>query len=446
MCQNASCFTLKGVFLNNLDHCVNCTRPWRVVRTASLRPPRLPIGGWLAVAVTCALAASPGAWALTDLSPYATVAVEHNSNVFARSPTDPPFAASGNTQLDDTLFRYLGGADLDLAWERDRLRLNLEAQHFNYNHFTALDHTEYKGSADFDWHLGPVVDGSLVYKQTRVMSPLQDTLSDQLELQTDKTATATVRVLVTPQWRFDVAPTWHQLASPLPQYPQFGLRETGGAVSLNYLGINKLTAGLRGDYTSGSYGHILGATDYHQTTEELTATYALTGFSSFDGQMGFTQRNSTLVNPADAQIVGGGGGFVGRTTAFTGSLGLTRQLSVKTAVNARIFREISSYTAGANSEIGTGGEAGVTWSPDVKFTFSLHYRQETQSIQGALVNDNGAVNRVDHLRAGEFYVKYHFTQWLTLRPYITRDSRSSNVVNVSYNATMVGVDLTARWL
>jgi hypothetical protein len=411
---------------------VICARPW-------LRAQR-------ALVLAFALAGSPGAWALTDLSPYATVAVEHNSNVFARSASDPPLAATGNTQLGDTLLRYLGGADLDIAWERDRLRLNAEGQHFNYDRFTELDHTEYKVSADFAWHLGPVVDGSLVYKQTHIMSPLQDTLSDQLELQTDRTGTATVRILITPKWRFDIAPAWHQLDTPLPQYPRFGLHETGGAVSLNYLGINKLTAGIRGEYTAGAYGHILGATDYHQTTEELTASYALTGLSSFDGQIGFTQRNSTLVNPADAQLVGGGGGFVGRTTAFTGSLGLTRKLSVKTAVNARVFREISSYTAGANSEIGTGGEAGVTWSPDVKFTFFLNYRQETQSIQGALVNDNGAVNRVDHLRTVQFYVKYHVTNWLTLRPYVTRDNRSSNVVNVSYNATVVGVDLTARWL
>jgi hypothetical protein len=419
--------------LNNLDQFGNSPRPRR--------------GAWVTLAAACVLAGSPGARALTDFSPYATAGVQHNSNVFARSADDPPFAQNGNTELGDTIYNYLGGADLDIAWERDHLKLNAEAEHFNYDRFSELDHTEYKGSADFDWHLGPVVDGSLVYKQTRIMSPLQDTLSDQLEMQTERTGTATVRVLITPQWRFDIAPSWHELQAPLPQYPEFGLRETGGAASLNYLGINKLTAGLRVEYTDGSYTHILDATNYHQTSEELTATYALTGLSSFDGQLGLTQRDSSLVNPADAlTLAGAEGGFVGRTTAFTGSLGLTRQLSVKTSVNVRVFREVSSYTAGANSEIGTGGEAGVTWSPDVKFTFNLHYRQETQSIQGALVNDNDVVNRVDHLRAIDFFVKYHFTDWLTLRPYVSRDSRSSNVEDVSYNATLVGVDLTARWL
>ena len=45
------------------------------------------------------LTLSPAASALTDLSPYATVGVEHNSNVFARPAGEPPFADTGNTQL-----------------------------------------------------------------------------------------------------------------------------------------------------------------------------------------------------------------------------------------------------------------------------------------------------------------------------------------------------------
>jgi hypothetical protein len=424
-----------------MDHCVNSAAgALRTARTVSARlSPALAVAGILALA-----AAAPSAWALTDFSPFATVGVEHNSNVFARSAGDPPFAANGNTQLGDTIYDYLGGADLDIAWERDRLRVNAQAEHFNFDRFSELNHTEYKGGLDFDWHLGPVLDGSFVYKQAHTMSPLQDTLADTLEIQTERTGTATFRILITPQFRFDLAPTWHQLDAPLPGFPDFSLRETGGAASLNYLGINKLTAGFKVEYTDGDYGHITGATSYHETTEGLTATYALTGLSSFDGQIGYSQRDASLINPADAAAVGGAANFDGRTNAFTGSIGLTRQLSVKTSINGRFFREVSSYTAGANNVIGTGGEAGATWSPDVKFTVNLDYRQETQSIQGALVNDPGAVNRVDHLKTVAFYVKYHIAEWLTLRPFVNYDSRSSNTADVSFNATTIGADLTAK--
>jgi hypothetical protein len=289
------------------------------------------------------------------------------------------------------------------------------------------------------------VDGSLVYEQSHIMESLADTLSEQLELQTDRSATGTARILITPEWRFDVVPSWHELDSPLPLYPQFGLQENAGAVALDYLGISKLVAGLKVKYTDGSFHDILGATRYHQTTSELTADYAVTGLSAFTGELGYTTRTSSLVNPADEAIIGTEGGVIGRTDAVTGSLGLRRQLSVKTRVTLTLFREVDSYVAGANSEIGTGADLALTWEPDVKFSVALHYRQETQSIQGGLVIANGFVDRTDHPRIGQLEVKYHITKWLTLRPYYTRDERTSNLAEANYTSNIVGIDLTARF-
>ena len=400
--------------------------------------------GRLALATACALAGAP-AWALTDFHPYATVATEYESNVFDRSAGQPPYADTGNTKLGDTVFKYLGGADLDIAWERDRLRLNAQGERFEYDRFGQLDHTEYKFGGDFDWHLGPVLDGSLVYNQNHIMSPPADTLSDVLELQTERTATSTFRVLVTPRWRFDLAPTWHELETPLQEYPDFGLKEGGAAASLNYLGINKLTAGLRIEYTDGAFHDIIAATSYHQTTAQLTADYAVSGFSAFDGRIGYTERTNSLVDAGQAIAQGVDiAGIEGKTNSFTGELGFRRQLSVKTSVYLSIFRRVESYVAGANTDIGTGGDVGATWNPDVKFTVSLHYRQETQSIQGVQFI-TGFANRVDHLHSAELFVKYHIRDWLTLRPYVSHDDRGSNYPDISYLATIVGIDLTARW-
>src|SRR6201999_3134692 len=119
----------------------------------------------------------------------------------------------------------------------------------------------------------------------------------------------------------------------------FGFKESGGSASVNYLGIDKLTAGLREEYLNGSYHHIVAATRYHQTTTDLTANYAVTGFSAFDGQVGYTTRNSSLVDSADATgPLAGIGGAIGKTTALTGALGFKRALSVKTSISFRVFR------------------------------------------------------------------------------------------------------------
>jgi len=381
--------------------------------------------------------------AVTDLSPYAIVGAEHNSNVFSRPSGQPPFAGTGNTELGDTVVRYVVGATADFGWGLDDLRLNAEGRRLDYNRFNVLNHDEHKLAADLDWHFGSVVETTFDFLQTRIMSALADTLSDQLELQTDRSVSSTVRILVTPQWRVDLQPRWHQLDSPLPLYPDFGLQESAAAASINYLGIAKLTAGLRFEYLDGAYHHILAATNYHQNTEQLTASYAVTGLSSFDGQVGYTQRDSSLRNPADAASVGGPGGVSGTTTALTGALGFHRELTVKTSVNLRVFREIDSYVAGANSQIGTGGEASLTWKPDVKFAVSLRYRQMTQNIEGNLQIAN-FINRSDRVHTGALEVSYFATSWLTFRPYVTHDERSSNFAQARYTSTLFGIDLTGR--
>jgi hypothetical protein len=124
-------------------------------------------------------------------------------------------------------------------------------------------------------------------------------------------------------------------------------------------------------------------------------------------------------------------------------LGFHRQLSVKTSLRLNVFREVDSYVAGANSEIATGGDANITWDPDVKFSLAAHYRQTTQSIKGTLAIAN-FLNRTDHSHLAEFYVKYHIRQWLTLRPYVSRDQRTSNFDQANFTSLVVGVDLTAQ--
>jgi hypothetical protein len=388
------------------------------------------------------LARAGGIPAATDFNPLGTVSVSHNSNVFARPADEPPFPGTGNTQLGDTITRYLVGGTASIDWGLDRLSLNAQGERFNFNRFSQLNHYETRFGGSFDWHLGSTMDGALEYQQRRAMASLADTLSDQLEIQTDKVASGTFRFRLTPRWRIDLQPTWHSFDAPLPQFPAFGDKETGLAASLNYLGIQRLTAGLKLQYLDGRYHGITDATKYHQTTGELTANYAVSGFSSFDGNIGYTKRQNSLVNGVGA-AAGGANNTTGDTTALTGSLGLRRVLSVKTSVGLRVFREVDSYVAGANSEIGTGGEVNLKWEPDVKFTVVLRYRMATQSIQGALAIAN-FTNRTDHIHDGEADLEYHALKWLTVRPYYLRDWRRSNFHAANFNSTVVGIDLTAH--
>jgi hypothetical protein len=389
------------------------------------------------------LASAPAA-AAVDFNPLATVSAVYNSNVFARPSDEPPFASRGTTQLGDFITRYLVGATADFTFAGDELSLIAQGSRFQFNRFDVLNHYESKYGGTFTWHAGLMLDGSLNFTQSRIMAPLADNLADVLEVQTDKVASGTFRLLFTPRWRLDLLPTWHDFESPLPLYPDFGLKESGGSASVNYLGIDKLTAGLREEYLNGSYHHIVAATRYHQITTDLTANYAVTGFSAFDGQLGYTTRNSSLVDSAGATgPLAGVGGALGKTTAFTGALGFKRALSVKTSISLRVFREVDSYVAGANSEIGTGGEAGIKWDPTLKLSLTLRYRMATQNIQGDVAISDFA-SRSDRVKHAEIGIDYKALYWLTIHPYALRDQRTSNFHDANYTANAVGVDFTAQ--
>ncbi len=399
--------------------------------------------GPLALAAACSLTISR-ALAAVDFNPFATLDVAHNSNVFARPADDPPFADTGNRRLGDTIAQYLAGATADFAWQAQKLSLTAQGSRFQFDRFDQLNHYESKWGGNFDWRAATMVDGNLSYSQNRAMGPLADTLSEQLEIQTERLGSGTVRVLITPRWRFDLKSLWHELESPLPSYPEFGFKEARASGTLNYVGIDKLTAGLRGEYLDGAFHHIVGATSYRQSTAELVASYAVTDFSSFDAEAGYTRRRSTLVNPDDALLPGlSAAGLAGTDTTFTGSLGFRRQLSVKTNVGLRVFREIDSYVAGANSEVGTGGEANVKWEPDVKLALTARYRFTRQQIQGAVAISDFAA-RSDTARHAEIGLEYHARRWLTFRPYALYDERTSNFHDANFSATVVGIDFTAQ--
>jgi hypothetical protein len=403
-----------------------------------------PGRAWVtALALVGAGLLGPSARAAVDVRPLATVDVYHNSNVFARPADQPPFPETGNTGLGDTITQYLVGATAEFSWAREKLLLTAQGARFNYNRFGELNHYESRFGGTLDWRLGTILDGDVGYTQNRLMGPLADTLSDQLEIQTEKQGTATVRILLTPRWRFDVKPAWHDLESPLAAFPQFGFKETRVSGTLNYVGINKLTTGLREDYLEGSFHDIVAATKYHQTTTELVANYAVTNFSSFDAEAGFTRRNNSLVNPQDAVALGPAAAPEGTNTAFTGSLGFRRQFSSKTSVSVRVLRAIDSYVAGANPAVSTAGEATMKWEPDFRFSFVARYRLAREAIQGALATSD-FTTRSDTARHAELAVEYHALHWLTFRPYTLYDKRTSNFHNANYTATVVGIEFTAR--
>lgn len=406
----------------------------------------------LATAITAALLAGKAhpVRAATFFSPFATIGYQHNSNVFMRPVNAPPFELEGIDALGDTLLDYEAGLGSELDWGADRLTLDASTTRYQYDRFSFLNHFEYTLDGNFHWRFTDIVDGTLTYEQTRFMPAFTDTFTTTLLIDTERTATAAVRILMTPRWRLDLTPQLHEETTPLPGFPDFKLIERTGIAGLEYLGFGRLTAGLRFTDDSGRYEGIAAATRYTQHEYDVTANYKLGGFSTFSASAGYTSRNSDA-NPADSvpapagdDIVIGYAGIVGRTSSATGALSYQRQLTGKTNVTFSIFRRVDSYAAGANPEIGTGGAIAAVWQADPKFTLKLNYALTRDQIKGGLVVLDGAANRTDNEQTAAFEVSYLATSWLTIRPYVERNKASSTFVLGNYSQWIFGIDVTGR--
>lgn len=406
----------------------------------------------VALSLTLLAAGLSPAWGATDFSPYASVGILHDSNVFMRPSGEPAFAAFGDTTFGDTIEDYVAGMDAGLGLGQDRLGLAAVVTRDDYGHFSQLDHYEYHLRANFDWRLGPMFNGALTYSESHYMEPFTDTLSEQLLVDTERTAGLMVRVLLNPRWRLDLNPELHDVDSPLPGFPDFRLHEQEGNATLNYLGVSRLTYGLQFGYDRGQYEQIIQATRYDQSTVGLTADYKVTGLSTFGADFGYSKRTTEL-NPAGsitepvgsptAEAYAGYTGATGRISSFTGTLRYRRELTGKTSANLSLFRRLDSYAAGANPEVGTGGELGLEWKPDVRFVVDLRYRMAHEAIQGGLLLA-GVVNRTDRRNSADFDVSYTAFNWLTIRPYASWDKTTSNFALGNYSDTQVGIEFTGR--
>lgn len=404
----------------------------------------------IATGVLLVLCSAQSTRAAGSFSPFATVGVEDNSNVFMRPSSEPPFAASGITALGDTIMDYEAGADAELDFGPDQLTLSGHGTREDYDRFSFLDHTDYALEGNLDWRLGPVVDGTASYQQSRYLAPFTNTLSTQLLLDEQQTATATARVEVSRDWRIDLTPGLNRVETPLPGFPGFRLRETTGTAELDYLGFGRLTAGLEYEYDHGRYAGIVGATQYDQRDADLTASYKVSGLSSFSASAGYSRRDAEP-DPADSVTTPAAGGTVfaayageiGTISAVTGAISYQRQLTGKTSATLSLFRNVNSYTAGANPETATGGTVGVDWKADPKLTVHLDYGLTHDQIQGQLVLVN-VTNRSDRTQTVTFDVRYAALSWLTIRPYFDWTRATSTLMLANYSQSIVGIEVTGR--
>lgn len=372
------------------------------------------------------------ALALADgtVTPYAAADIERNSNIFYLPKGAMPIGKNGPT-FADTFLQTRAGVEGVYQVDRQRFFGTAEFRRFDYNEFTQLNHNEQLYDGGLKWKLGGSVDGLLEYKHNRRMVLFQDlTGPSSLTLETENDATASVNVNVTPEWRVESAAKDRELNSPRIDVPTLSLREDSIREGLKYLGVANLSAGLEAEYLRGKYSHDTTALNpnYHQTSVAVAATYIASGWTDFNGNLGYTRR----ADPTNSGLSG-----------VTGSLAYQHRITGKTSINVKLNRAINTYVTTGGNEIDTSAAVGLNWQATYKIQVRADYSYTNSKFPQA-PNVALATDRVDHFQNATVEMTYQVLHWLSIRPYARYQTRHSNSPINEFNANVVGVELIAK--
>jgi hypothetical protein len=373
--------------------------------------------------------------AFADLSVQAsgTAHYEYNSNVYqVTSSSGLPAGTAGNG-LGDWYLAEAGNFAVADVLGNQQLYLTLSGDRAEYNHFTALDHTDYAAEGGWDWKFGSIWDGFLDVSRTRSMVSFYNLIGPNLVLQTEQREVGKIRLQFVPDWRTAVTGMTRKVDQPQVNEPGLSVSESSGRWDLEYVGTAGLTSGVTASYLSGSFSGTQGffAPSYTQRSGGLTVTDDISGRSTLRGEIGYTSRSSE--NGSD-NISGG-----------TGDLDYRINLTGKTTAELELSRLINVYLTNTAAEIDDVAALRLIWQATYKIGVNLQYSYTDRELPGQGNAPLGA-ERVDHLNIGQITVTYKPVAWLVLQPYFQYQSLASyHNVGANFNSKSAGIEFTVQW-
>jgi hypothetical protein len=384
----------------------------------------------------------------TGVTPYGALDYEHSSNLFYLPSFFPEPIGKNGPDFSDQSLEIRGGLTGAYDLGQQVFHAIVEVRRFEYDNFNYLDHYENLVDVGWDWKLGSIVSGELDYRHEKRMVQFQELIdSESLFMETEKIATASANVLVTPEWLWENLAKDRVLDSPRPEALDLTLHEDSILEGLRYLGVSNLSAGFELTYLTGRFTHdpIYLEPDYHQWTVGLAADYAVSRLSSFNGTFGYTRRSDSLGDDL---------------SGVTGSLGYKRNLTGKTTLTAKVTRAVNSYVSTEGSEIDTSAALTLNYQLTYKTSFNAGYSwMESKFPNYAVINvdpltgipitgvgtgGNTVEDRVDHIQYASVEANYQALHWLSFRAYGRYQTRHSNEELNTYNVTIYGIEFLAK--
>jgi exopolysaccharide biosynthesis operon protein EpsL len=366
--------------------------------------------------------------------------VLHDSNIFRLSDSVNPVTAIGSSEKSDTVYRAGAGLNADIPVSRQRILLDAQIEHREFDRFSVLNHDPYRLGATWKWAAGSQWSGDLGYTRRHYLADLGEIQAPIKDMITEDRAFASGGFLVTPRWRIRAAADWTDWDHSNAARNTLDARIASGTAGLDYMTPAGNSIGGQVKYSEGEYPNrqvVAGSlvdNNYEEWETSLVAHWVITGKSVLDARAGYTSREHDQVPQRD---------FDG----FTGRLSYDWFVGAKTPLNFAIWREIRSYEdVSASYVLSTGWSVGPSWAPTEKIVLQARYVREDRDFRGDpgfVVT--GGVQREDTFRGLSLAAGYAPRRNIELSVGARYGDRSSNVFARDYDYTTVMANARFRF-
>lgn len=381
-----------------------------------------------------ALAALPAA-AEQPIEFHAELTHTYDSNVPRLSSRVDPLASLGTPATSDTVDRILAGAAAQVTLGRQRLLVDADASRYFYNRFSGLDHTDARGTLNWEWELGHAWSGTLGHARDAQLTSFSVNQSPTPDRRHRNQSQLRASYVPHPDWRISGEVRYLEETHALPVMQVYDRDMTSEMIELRYQTPLDNALGARAVHSNNrlpnrqTIGNTLIDNSYKNNV--------LTGF--FNGRL---TNNSRVALELGYQRVSMAELSSRNSSGWTGraSYSWTR---LPTSFNLEVWRGIDTVSNEAASYvIEKGIRGGPRWEITPTLRSELLVVRQWNDRAGEL--SGRAQLREDRVDLARLSLTWEATKSVELGLSVETERRRSNELFAEYDYYLASVLLRAR--
>lgn len=358
---------------------------------------------------------------IDKFQPYIGYSILHDSNLL-RSPND-------GVVLPDTYHRAEAGLLFEGLLSQQKLIANLNFNRTHFNRYDQLDNDGKDLLAQWNWHVGPHLEGNVGRSYIQSLSQFVEFHDLQRNVRTQQRKFFDASWRYHPEWRLRGGASRSTVNYNLSSQQSLNRTEDTEEFGIDYLAPSNSTIGLQLRHIRGEFPYpqdlvyALVDNSYNQDEVKAKIKWMLSGKSQLEFLGGWVKRKHDFFSQRDV-------------SAFNARLVSNWVPSAKVGINVSAWQETGAVEdLTASYTLNQGASFGSTWDMSSKTRLEWQLRKESRDYRGEPTFDwMMPTERKDTYRTASLTWIYVPFQHLKTALMIQREERSSNISYYNYRA------------